>query len=182
MMFGARTTALGVGAERVKEIFNAATQPRREEDPYALAVARWRGFSPYSDEVIPDRNDPGRSRFLRNLPRYERDVAALPARNARQVDLGRYNLDALQSQIDLAREAGYEIVHVIAPIATARPSLHRIVEAGYVPHPLVFDSPEEYPALYEMENRFNGGHLSSSGAEVFTQRLAERFAELLQED
>lgn len=182
MMFGARTTALGVGAERVKKTFNNATQPRPAENPYDLAVARWRGFSPYSDELIPDRNDSGRRRFLRNLARYERDVAALPQRNARQVRIGRYNRAALQRQIDFVEESGYEIVHVISPIATARPILHRIVDAGTVPHPLAFDSPVEYPELYEMESRFNGGHLSSSGAELFTSSLAERFAELLAED
>lgn len=182
MMFGARTTALGVGAERVRETFKAATHSRPAEDPYDLAVARWRGFSPYSDELIPDRNDSGRRRFLRNLERYRRDVAALPRRNAGQAPVGRYNRAALQSQIDFVENLGYQIAHVISPISAARPVLHRIVEAGYVPHPLAFDSPVEYPALYDLESRFNGGHLSSSGAEIFTSSLAERFAELLSQE
>jgi len=182
MMFGARTTALGVGAERVRKAFNRTTHPLPAEDPYQRWVARWRGFSPYSNEIIPDRNTRSRRRFLNNLDRYDRHVAALTERNARRAGIDGYNLAALQAQIDAVKEAGADVVHVIAPVAEARPVLHRIIDAGHVPHPLAFDSPVEYPELYDFRKRFDEGHLNSSGAEIFTSSLAERFAELLRED
>jgi len=44
---------------------------------------------------------------------------------------------------------------------------------------LDFDDPARYPELYALEHRYDSVHLAWSGAQLFTVRLAERFAALL---
>ena len=186
MQAGARLAALGLGAEAVRHRFEDLTRPPTAEDEeaerYLEYSRRYRGFGRFT--VSERREGPTakhRNEFLANRREFEDYVAGLPALNAGPAELDSYNLAALQGQIDRVRRAGLEIAYLIMPSYEAVPRLHRLAEAGYVPHLLAFDDPVAHPELYAVGHRFDPRHLDQDGAELFTTLLAERCAGLFAE-
>jgi len=184
LQFAARATALGNGAEAVRERFRAATLPPDGERSESVALAReGRGFAEFSpDEYRGGRTALNRREFKDRLTEFAKNAAELRQLNARPADLGSYNLAALRAQIDLVRAAGVEIVHVVMPGFEAVPRLHRLAEEGEVPTLLAFDDPVRYPELYLPESRFDLRHLNTRGARRLTRLLARRFSDLVARD
>jgi hypothetical protein len=77
------------------------------------------------------------------------------------------------------RAAGAELILVVFPNFV--PNRRLFVGPCQAGWPLVwsFDRPEEFPSLYDPVNRETETHINHFGAQIFTDALAEHFAEYL---
>jgi len=120
-----------------------------------------------------------RERFLAELDDYRREVDRLDAEqeafgDASWVNAELTRVDDFELVAAIAAEArarGVEFVLVVLPSQSCnRPVEERLIEElGTV---LRYNLPDEYPALYDPANRYDSGHLSESGARVFSRILA----------
>jgi hypothetical protein len=125
-----------------------------------------------------------RERFLANQAAYLRDVDALDAAPQAfgdgdwvNADLTRVDDFALIAALaEEVRARGVEFVLVILPSQSGnRPFEERLIEElGSLV--LRYNVPERYPALYEVANRYDSGHLSAEGARYFSRILARDYA------
>lgn len=172
--FGARAAGLGLIPERFGE-FVDGPEPTFAEKTRELEALQ--GFQPFP----PDRElgvvaGVNRRTFLGDLPGYRAEIEVLPAENAEPGDLRHYNVEAVRDQIRTVREAGLELIYVIAPGIESSAALRRLHREGVVPTLFAFDDPETYPNLYDEKNRFDRRHLNTRGARIFSTLLARRLA------
>jgi len=77
-------------------------------------------------------------------------------------------------QIARLKEAGIELIYVVMPTYrngfAGRDGLDDVANEVRI---VRFDDPDAFPELYGFENWFDAGHMSLSGAELFSARLAE---------
>lgn len=109
------------------------------------------------------------------LKEFERSVAVLrkslaPARL--RPTLG----DAITEIIAEVRSIGAEPIFVLAPTLDPRENVTELPGDVEI---LSFADPNQYPALYDASNHYDGWHLNEKGARIFTELLAERFGSLL---
>ncbi len=82
---------------------------------------------------------------------------------------------------DFTRELGAEPIFFISPTTYYQGQLIGAHEAGHIDTLFRFNDPEAYPELYEPAARWEAAHLAAEGAERFSLRLADRFADWLDE-
>ena len=89
------------------------------------------------------------------------------------------NPEALLAQCSAVTKREIELVYIVPP-TTHVLRVPRWLEAGSAQvRCLRFDRPARYPVLFEKEQRFDKSHLSGSGARIWSNLLAERYAETL---
>ena len=125
-----------------------------------------------------------RERFLASQEEYLRAVDALDAAeqsfgDGDWVEAGLTRVDDFELISRIAEETrarGVEFVLVILPSQSGnRPFEERLMEElGSLV--LRYNVPERYPALYDVANRYDSGHLSAEGALYFSRILARDYA------
>ena len=117
--------------------------------------------------------------LLRDPEPYLARVRAIPDENAMDVPFEEIELGIYREQLDAARELGVELVYFTPPGYEGTPERLRVHEAGILPALLHFSDPELYPELFQLEYRFDKGHLNRRGVERFSRLLAAALAEHL---
>jgi len=87
----------------------------------------------------------------------------------------------MRRQIAQLEARGIEPIYVISPVGRGTPLADRLIAQGIVPKPLIYNRPERYPALYDVENRFDVTHLNAQGARIWSPILAEGIARRMDE-
>ena len=77
------------------------------------------------------------------------------------------------------RELGATTIFVTQPALYLQSDLIKAHERGDVAYLLRYDSPELFPEFYDPENRWDDTHLNETGAKLFTERLAQDVADLI---
>lgn len=177
--WAAGMTGVGRAADALRPGGPATEQPP-EQIEREIAGRGFRGFEP--EEYREGPTALHRRKFLASLDAYRRAVAGLHEANAARTSLARFNVEAVEAQVDAVRAAGALPVFLIPPLAEPTPELHELGRAGIVPTLLSFSDPVAYPALFEPERRFDLRHLDSEGSRLFTRLLARQFAAQLGDD
>lgn len=157
------TTNRGQGAEKLALGF----EPRKKRKAPGPAPEWWDTAGFLAEK---------RSSWLtgERLATYEREVAAQRQHFTRRPVSPALRRAATMLTND-ARAAGVEPIFVVTP--TTIPEEHfGDFDAGV--RVWRFDDPNEYPGLYDPALHYDPTHLNEAGAEVFTDLLARRFAEL----
>ncbi|MGH7201760.1 MAG: hypothetical protein ACREJB_14220, partial [Planctomycetaceae bacterium] len=139
------------------------------------------------DGFVPIDQEPGRrfqerrEEFLTiDYERFAKEVAAIPAENARAGALDRFNLQAQLDQQRRIDEAGAIPIYVLPNLRWGTPDMNRLYRDGHLDHVLHYNHPLKYPALYDRGHYWDRGHLNREGARIFTTILADDFAAMLE--
>jgi len=74
----------------------------------------------------------------------------------------------------LLKSHGIELILVVPPIMSPAPYVMKpLMQQDQIPY-FIFNDPENYPELYQMDHRFDRAHLSEKGAELWTALLVEK--------
>jgi hypothetical protein len=92
-----------------------------------------------------------------------------------------FDTGPIQRQVAALEARGIEPIYVISPVGRGTPVLDRLAAEGALPRPLVFNRPEEYPALYDVNHRFDVTHLNAQGARIWSRLLGEQIADRMDE-
>lgn len=114
--------------------------------------------------------------------RYDEKLAILAAGGDPEGEsepVGQVDVEALTRTLRRIRERGARPILLVPPCLSARTALLRLRDSGVVADVLAFNSPSEYPTLYDPVYRYDVGHLNAEGATEFSRLLAERFADLV---
>lgn len=142
-------------------------------------IAEARGYQPM--EGLTDKfHTEGRQVFLDALKNYKEVIATIPEGNARQGTLATYNFGALHAQYRAVESHGAELVYVVMPGRSGTPDPVALHAQGHVPRLMHFNQPDRYPSIFEIDRRFDLGHLSRKGAEDFSRLLADSIVDELQ--
>jgi lysophospholipase L1-like esterase len=133
------------------------------------------------DDVLRDSDRKGVRRnmasrhqnLLRRPDEYRRRQKQLHRLSRRGVRL----LDPLEVQLArrlrrTAAERGVGLIFVISPQLNQRPNLIWAAENGAIDHLLSYNDPIRYQDLYDLEHRWDNGHLNGEGARIFSRYLA----------
>ena len=127
-------------------------------------------LGPALDGFIP--SDPGLVVRGEQRAQYESELAALREKGARRRPLDPVAQRCLETTLARIRAAGAQPVLVIAP--TTHPFVfHPSRDTGALL--LDFTDPHQWPELFAPDMRADSGHMNGPGAELWTQRVAERF-------
>ncbi len=89
----------------------------------------------------------------------------------------------LLEQLALAKSRGVEIIFLLNPI---KPEFHEVADIVALFYSLPASNridlanPINYPEFYQLENRWDEGHLNDAGAKIYTRKLAAAFRERLE--
>jgi len=136
----------------------------------------WVGFVEGQDSGISRR----RRNFLDRIPRYRRQLAHQAAQFSRSGCLTPTRRDILLRFQSAARRLGAQPVFILSPALHPRCEVHEAFRLGLLPNLFAFDDARVYPELYEVDNRFDHEHLNTDGATLYSQLLADAFAEHLE--
>ncbi|MEE4274006.1 MAG: hypothetical protein V2I67_20180 [Thermoanaerobaculales bacterium] len=136
----------------------------------------WVGFVESQDSGISRR----RRNFLDRIPTYRRQLANQAAQFSRSGCLTSYRREMLSHFQSAARRLGAEPVFILSPALHPRCEVHEAFRLGLLPNLFAFDDARVYPELYEVDNRFDHEHLNTEGATLYSQLLADAFAEHLE--
>jgi hypothetical protein len=182
-----RELALGRGKDVLKGLAGHTAER-------ALRVAQGDGYLALEAEVAElaragnteNSYTARRARFLAHQSEYQASVDRLDAEertfgDGEWLDAQLVRVDDLELVQAIAREVrarGVEFVLVILPSQSCdRPFEERLMAELGAPV-LRYNVPALYPRLYEVEYRFDSGHLSAEGADYFSRLLARDVAAL----
>jgi hypothetical protein len=74
-----------------------------------------------------------------------------------------------------------EPIYVIAPVGRGTPLSERLIAEGIIPEPLIYNRPEEFPELYDVDHRHDVTHLNARGARIWSPMLAKDIAHRMDE-
>ncbi len=138
------------------------------------------GFVPLT--VVADKpQGKHRDSFLAGLDSYRLEVD-----NLRRPSAGSYRLTTFEAATyahlrALTEARGARLFFVVSPVLDRRGELREAVQQGVVEGLFAFNDPTRHPRFYDVDLRFDRGHLRDRGAEIFTRRLAEEFLAFLEE-
>jgi len=127
-----------------------------------------------------------RTTFLEGLADYEDAVSRLGTdevffgdREWLNEELLRvHDAEPIRRMAEACAERDVQLILVVMPgLSCDRAAEAELIARDYLPV-LRYNVPDEVPELYAVENRFDSGHPSAAGAEIFTRRLAEDFLRL----
>jgi hypothetical protein len=87
----------------------------------------------------------------------------------------------IERQIAALEKRGIEPIYVIAPIGRGTPLVEQLITEGILPKPLIYNRPEHYPELYDVDHRHDVTHLNARGARIWSPILAEDVARRMDE-
>jgi hypothetical protein len=137
------------------------------------------GFLPYTARSADRFELERREFFLANLERYHRGVAGWERRQARRNQLRPQHIalfEQLKRNIERTRA---EPIFILSPVVQSRGEAREAHLRGVLPVLLAFDDPNLYPQLFEVDHRFDLTHLNRRGAVLYSELLAQRFADHL---
>jgi hypothetical protein len=156
---------LGLDGDRV--------EPTRED------LDRLRGYVEL-DHIEGDLWKEAHSKFLAQQEKFLKDISQVDASNAAAISVGEhFNIEGVRAQVAAIRACGAEPIYYVGPRTFGTPLEYRMAEAGFYPVLLGFNQPSKYPELYLPERHFDMTHFNRQGADEFTRRFAEAFAEHL---
>jgi hypothetical protein len=87
----------------------------------------------------------------------------------------------IQDQIAELEARNIEPIYVIAPVGRGTPLAEQLIAKGMIPEPLIYNRPEEFPELYDVDHRYDVTHLNARGARIWSPMLAEDIARRMDE-
>jgi hypothetical protein len=93
----------------------------------------------------------------------------------------RFDPAPIQRQVAALEKRGIEPIYVIAPIGRGTPLVEQLIAEGKLPEPLIYNRPEEFPELYDVDHRHDVTHLNARGARIWSPILAEDVARRMDE-
>lgn len=157
------------------------------ESDQMLRLSR-ENLGPDGDGWVPFREAragnelPRRQKFLDNLPRYHRSVRRLDAGRSESDCLTGYHAEMLANLKEAVEALGATPIFVLSPALKPRCEVHQAFREGLLPNLISFDDAAAFPELYEVRHRFDGEHLNTEGAVVYSRLLADRFADQVRAD
>jgi hypothetical protein len=124
-----------------------------------------------------------RELFLAEVQDYRDDVARLAADRAGEpAPLRPHERAILAALVEYARDLGAEPIFVVAPrTGDDQRYLESALREGVIPVLFDYADPERFPELYAVERRYDSGHLSRVGAELWTAQLVDDLLPLLKD-
>ncbi len=149
---------LGRGAEVLGRLL-APKPPRKKE--YV-----WEGLAGFEPGPESRWDEAKRGEFVTAVERLRKNLPPCPVRPVFR--------RALSELIADVRRAGAEPIFVIAPTINDRENFSEIPGGAAV---FAFNSPREYPELFDPDRHYDAWHLNPKGAVDFTALLARKFIE-----
>jgi hypothetical protein len=116
-----------------------------------------------------------------DMERFEEKLAALKSGAARDPStVTPVEIAALRRILEIVRAHGARPVLLVPPAFQPRSELIALREQGVYDDLLVYNDPVKYPDLYDLQYRFDLGHLNAAGAARFSTLLAREFATLME--
>jgi hypothetical protein len=78
-----------------------------------------------------------------------------------------------REQARLTRERGIELIYFIPPGYEGSPERLRLRESGLLPDLIHLNDPERLPELFQLDHRYDKGHMNRRGVEVLSGHFAE---------
>jgi hypothetical protein len=119
-----------------------------------------------------------RQNFLAQIPDYAKTLRAMDAANGAPSRFTPSQLELVLGQHEQVQSLGVEVVCLVLPMARSAPEFLRAHEDGQLPLLIAFNSPNTYPDLYRVDQRWDRAHLNRRGAEILSRLLATELARL----
>jgi hypothetical protein len=164
-----RMTNLG----RVRLGLDEAPRRARALEPDTVLGKKRNGYQPLEMRRRMRRH----LEFLNQLEQYRKEVEDLAEHEVSAEPLDGFNARYLTRLRDAVESVGATPIFLITP-SRQRGSSDYVINArreGLLPHLMRFDDPRRFPELFEVDARFDAGHLSRKGALLLTRYLADRF-------
>ena len=113
---------------------------------------------------------------------FRAEMARIPVQSRTPIRRDELRVDVHVEQLERARAAGVELVHMTLPGVLGSPEPLQLFEAGVLPTLLHMNHPERFPELFELEYRYDKGHMNRRGVERLTHLLALEFARQLRSE
>lgn len=185
LAFSYRMSNLGIGSNAIQRWIEPGTS---FEDRYESEMGpRGDGFYPldiYLQTPTAKVSQPyvKRNEYYRESPkRFDGWVRQQTERLAAADTPSPVMLDLLADLSSMVKSHGATPIFFVGPALYPRHDLRVAEEQGVIEHLFRFHEPTEEPELHRFEVRFDGGHLNHEGALLLTDRIADRFIELLQQ-
>lgn len=123
-----------------------------------------------------------RKRFLKGTSRFT-NLKKMRKKQAAQktpYSLRSYNVKAIRMQVAQILKNGATPIYIVSPALLSNPNLSRALKMNkYTPHTFFFDDQEDFPELFEENNRYDIGHLNDETSAYYTALIAREFVLLL---
>lgn len=147
-----------------------------EEQAVTAEFTATKGYYALSDEA-----DPKRQSFLQNQSAYSAQVDALSALQAEPMSdpyLSTNRQNLLTRISDTIRAAGAEPIFVEPPSLHLQNDFRAAQQLGTINTLFSYKDPNQFPQLYQLDQRHDADHLNDAGSREFTRLLAEDFSEV----
>lgn len=111
---------------------------------------------------------------------YLRKVEQLAQNPHIDTELSANHLEILSLIVEAIEDYGARPIFLVAPGIIRNDELISAAKAGYIDNILIYNNPNQYPALYEIANRSDEEHLNEQGSILFSTLLAQDFVNTLQ--
>lgn len=161
---------IGLGAERIARALGTA----RPADPARILGPARNGFIAFPDRHASDfaPGGPAQDKFVRR-------AGGMRHRGKDRGELTPEGRQLFEMLAEAARALGARPVFVTNPSLNPQRQLQDAFHQGIVDDLLPFDHPGVHPELYTLAVHYDSGYLNAEGAALFSERLAEAFASLL---
>lgn len=139
------------------------------------------GFAPFPNTVT--RNERMKARLPDYIEKQRKNFTTV-YQNMENLNSFKYNKELsnrIIHQIQKANKKNIKIIYILNPVANAFDNATEIVALLYSLPPtnrIDLANPLKYPEFYQIENRWDEGHLNASGAKIFSEKLGIAFNEL----
>jgi hypothetical protein len=119
-----------------------------------------------------------RRRLLEDLDGFKQNITRLSSTPRDSKELSTRERDRLKSRLESAQDASLNTMHFLVPNANERARKLRAKSDALtreLPNLVAFDDPENFPALFEVEKRWDRVHLNDQGAKILSIELAKAF-------
>ncbi len=154
----------------IAEAWLAGDAARGEIDAF-VAQGGYRALEDEDDPRVTKRRDT----FLADESAYRAAVASLMGGTQQASDLDDFNVDALVAQRREVAEVGADVVYVFPPVLGPLAVARSLAVSGRLPLVIDLHGPLAQGDLYDVDARFDKGHLDREAAAEFSRRFAQLF-------
>lgn len=181
---------LGLGRDLIRYWMDPPGPGRGKWD-YLAKTGGFEGLTDETDDRFWPQGVELREKFLKNTDAFVEETLKTAQENLRAREEQRAREDpylatlfprlvySMNVQVELLERHGVAPVYLIPPTNESGHIQRRLETEGYIPALLAFDDPLRYPALFEVEHRYDRIHLTEAGSQLYSRHVADRFAELL---